>query len=94
MHGDMLSQLLTLVVFGSIGSLIAPRLKMPVPIRTWVLLVIAVIVGSFVGVDTWMVSVYGVGLLLNWAIVSFCLGVLLRLMVRTFAQRGSPKHTA
>jgi fucose 4-O-acetylase-like acetyltransferase len=94
MHGETLSQLVTLCVFGSIGLFVARWLTVPVPVRTWVLLAIAVVVGSFVGVNTVLLSVFGVGLPLNWAIASCCLAVLVGLLVRCRALRSSPKGAA
>ena len=94
MNGETLSRLLTLCVFGFIGLFVAWRLKVPVPVRTWVLLVIAVVVGCFVGVNTALLSVAGVSLLLNWAIASCCLGVLVGLLVRRWALRSPSQRTA
>lgn len=94
MNAETFSQLVTLCVFGSIGLFVAWRLKVPVPVWTWILLVIAVVVGCFVGVNTALLSVFGVGLLLNWAIASCCLGVLVGLLVRSWALRGPSQRTA
>ena len=94
MPGDTVSQLVTLCVFGSIGLFVARRVKIPAPVWTWVLLVIGVLVGSFTGVHTRLLSIFGVALLLNWAIPSFCLGVLLGLLLRSRARHSLRRGSA
>jgi fucose 4-O-acetylase-like acetyltransferase len=94
MLGETVNQLVTLCIFGSIGLVIARWLRVPVPARTWVLLVIAVVVGSFIGINTVLLSVFGVGLLLNWAIASCCLGVLVGLLLRGRVRHSPQKGTA
>jgi hypothetical protein len=94
MDGRVLGNIVTLCVFGALGVLVATRLKVPRAARTWVLLLIAVVVGSFVGKDTALLSVFGVSVRLNWMIVATFVGVLVGLLVRTLALRGSPKPSA
>lgn len=48
---------------------------------------LAVVAGAFVGVDTSLLSVFGVAIRLNVAIVSCAVGMLMALMVRTGRQR-------
>jgi hypothetical protein len=76
------SQILTLCLFGALGLRLAGRFKRPVRLRTYVLLAVAAVVGSFVGIQARIVSVFGVQLLLNWAIASCCLGMLVGLLAR------------
>ena len=93
MNGDTLGILLTVCLFGSVGLVAARRMFVPVRLYTWALLVIAVVLGFFVGVNT-IISVLGVTLRLNWAIVSCCLGIVAGLVVRTRTFTRSAARTA
>ena len=94
MNGGVLGNLLTFCLFGAVGVFAARRMNVPVRVHTWVILVSAVVLGSFVGVNTAILSVLGVRLSLNWAIVSCCLGILVGLLVRTRTFTGSSARTA
>ena len=87
-----LSYLVTLCLFTGVGLLLARFFPVPAPRRTWVLLVVAVVAGGFVGVDTRLLSVFGFAIRLNVAIASCCLGILVGLWARTrkrHAARGA-----
>ncbi len=95
MDGRVLGNIITLCVFGALGVLVATRLKAPVrALRTWILLLIVIVVGSFVGKDTALLSVFGVSLRLNWMIAASFIGVSVGLLVRSLALRGSPQPPA
>jgi hypothetical protein len=94
MDTGTLNRLLTLAVFGIAGFLLARLFRLPVPFRTRLLLAVAAIVGCFVGVETRLVSIFGVAILLNWAIASSCLGMLVGLLVRGLAANSAAKRPA
>jgi hypothetical protein len=87
MQPETIGTILTLCVCGSLGWFLARTFSMPVRAYVWILLVIALVGGGFVGVDTWLLSVFGVGIRLNVAIVSCAAGLLIALVVRTRTQR-------
>jgi hypothetical protein len=87
MQAAMAGTILTLCVCGGLGWFLARAFSMPVRVHIWVLLVLVVVGGAFVGVDTSLLSVLGVGIRLNVAIVSCAAGMLIALMVRTARQR-------
>lgn len=87
MQAETAGTILTLCLCGGLGWSFARALSVPVRVHIWVLLVLAVVRGAFVGVDTLLLSVYGVGIRLNVAIVSCAAGMLITLMVRTGRQR-------
>jgi len=76
------SHVITICLCGCAGVFLAGRFRLPVPWHTWVLLVLAVVVGSFVGVSTHVVSVLGFGIRLNVAIASCSVGILVGLWAR------------
>ncbi|MEN8254848.1 MAG: hypothetical protein ABFR33_05190 [Verrucomicrobiota bacterium] len=77
-----ISLFFTIVVFGAVGWLIAGRRKKPAGPLTFVVLLAVAVVGYYVGVGTRLVDVDGFKVLLNWAIVSGCVGGCLGLLVR------------
>jgi len=77
-----ISWLSTVVVFGAVGGLLAGRRSKPAGLLTFVALLVVAVVGYFVGVDTRLVDVDGFRVLLNWAIVSCCVGGCVGLLVR------------
>lgn len=87
MQAETAGTILTLCVFGGVGALLARAFPMPVRVHIWVLLVLAVVGGALVGVGTSLLSVFGVGIRLNVAIVSCVAGMLIALMVRTGRRR-------
>ncbi len=82
MDAAVLGKVLTLGLFGGLGVFLAGRVKLPVTVGTWALIVAAALAAPFVGPSTALVSIFGVSLLLNWAITSCCLGVLAGLLAR------------
>jgi hypothetical protein len=83
MSGDVLGNLMTLCVFAGLGAIISRWFTVPVRSLTWVLLALGVVLGSFVGTRTSILSLFGVEVLLNWAIASCCVGTLIGLYART-----------
>jgi hypothetical protein len=84
MYLDALARLVTVGLFGATGWFVSQRLRVPVGLWTWGLIVLAALLGIFV--RFWIVSVFGFTINANWAIVSCCIGVLVGLTVRTFAR--------
>jgi hypothetical protein len=87
MQIETIGLIFTLCVFAGLGWFLARAFSMPVRIHTWVLLVVTAVGGAFVGVNTSLLSVFGLGIRLNVAIVSCAIGVLIALMVRTGRQQ-------
>lgn len=87
MQAETAGTILTLCLFGGLGWFLARAFSMPVRGHIWVLLVLAIAGGAFVGVDTSLLSVFGVDIRLNMAILSCAAGMLITLMVRTGRQR-------
>jgi hypothetical protein len=83
-----IANLVTFLVFLYIGWWLATRVKLPVRVHTWLLIVVALFLGSFVGIGTYAVNVFGVGIRVSWVVPSFCLGLLVRLLVRTRLERA------
>ena len=83
MQVETIGIILTLCVFGGFGWFLARAVPLPVRAHIWVLLVLAILGGAFVGVHTWLLWVFGVGIRLNVAIMSSAAGMLIALIVRT-----------
>lgn len=83
MSAGQLGNLVTFCVFGVLGLLVARRFTLPVKTLTWVVLVVALVAGCFVGVGTALLSVFGFTIFLNWAIASSFFGIIAGLMDRT-----------
>ncbi len=92
MNGDAIGALITIGIFGAVGLMLARRLPSRVPLHTTVLLAIVVIVGAFVGVNTRLVSVFGVAIRANWAIASCCLAILVSALLRSRRSGGAPRR--
>ncbi len=94
MNTEVASRLVTLGVFGMIGWLLAQSWRVPVSPVTWLLLLVSVVVGPFVGRNTNLICLNGIGicLSLNWAITSCCVGILAGLLVRAGVYRRNPQH--
>ena len=88
MQPETIGTILTLCVCGGLGSFLARGFSMPVSVYVWPFLVLAVVAGAFVGVHTWLLSVFGVGIRLNVALASSVAGMLIALIVRTVRRRG------
>ncbi len=91
---SILGTVITFMIFAGLGALIATRLSLPVRLMTWILLAVGIVVGAYVGVHASLVSVFGVGIYVNWAIQSWCIGTLFVLIVRTVARRRLLKDMA
>ena len=77
-----ISWVFTIVVFGAIGLLLASLRMKPAGPLTFVALLVIAVGGFYVGVGTRLVDVDGFKVLLNWAIVSCCVGGCVGLLVR------------
>ena len=86
MEPEMAGTVLTLCVFGGLGWFLAWALSMPVRVHIWILLILAVVGGAFVGINTSLFSVFGVAIRLNAAVVSCAAGMLIGRLVRTRRQ--------
>lgn len=78
-----ISWIFTIAVFGAIGWLIASRRLKPAGPLTYVALLVVAAGGYYVGVDTRLVDVGGFEVLLNWVIVSCCVGGYVGLLFRS-----------
>jgi hypothetical protein len=74
--------LITFVVFGTAGLMFSRNVTLPVAARTWLLLITVAVCCSFIGKNTALVSVHGVGIVLMVVLVSFLLGTLAGLWFR------------
>ena len=84
MNLDAIAQLVTVGGFGAVGWFVSQRLRLPVALHTWGLLMLGALLGLFV--RFWVVSLFGFTVYANWAIVSCCVGVLVGLTVRSVAR--------
>lgn len=87
MQAETMGTILTVCLCGSLGWFLGRTFSVPVRLHTWVLLAIAVVGGAFIGVDTWLLSISGVGIRLNVAISSCAAGIVFALLIRTAKQR-------
>ncbi len=94
MDNSIIGSVITFLIFGGLGAVLSARLALPVRLMTWILLVIGILVGAYVGVGTRLVSVFGVAIHVNWAIQSFLIGMALALIARTVARRRLRKSMA
>ena len=79
---QLVSFLTTLLVFGTIGYLVARKLKRPV--QSWILVVIivATVLVRYVGINTALASIFGFAIYLNRALQALGLGMMVNLLVR------------
>ncbi len=74
MDTGTISWLITIAIFGAIGWVIASKRARPAGLLIFILLLLAAIVGFFVGRSTRLVDMGGFAIFLNWSIVSCCIG--------------------
>jgi FtsH-binding integral membrane protein len=79
-----LGWIVTVILFGAVGWLIASRRQRPAGVKVFGLLLGLAVVGYFVGVSTTVFGVDDFRMHLNWIIVSGCVGGCLGLLVRNW----------
>jgi hypothetical protein len=79
---DPVGALITFMVFGPAGWMFSRGLALPVAAQTWLLLIAAAVCSSFIGTNTALLSVHGVGIVLKVVLVSFLLGTFAGLWFR------------
>lgn len=85
MNLNTLGNLVTVCLFGWAGWSVAQRTRVPVAARAWVLLIVAAVLRLHI--RFWLVSVFGLTIRSNRAIMFCCLGVMAGLAVRSVARR-------
>ena len=80
MDAGMFGWLVTFILFGGIGWLLALRWKRPVGLRIWLALLLGVFVGSRIGVNTALFAVDEFAIMLNGALMALCFGAMARLL--------------
>jgi hypothetical protein len=64
----------TIVLFAAIGWLMARRARQPAPWWAFALLLVAAIVGRYLGIGSRLLDAQGFAIPINWAIVACCAG--------------------
>ena len=78
----------TCLVFGGLGYLASKRLKQPIAIFTWVLIVAATLVlGSFFAATAKLVSIFGFDVYVNWSVRVFGVGLIIGLLIHLARSR-------
>jgi hypothetical protein len=90
----MTAGIVTLLVFAACGVVIARRFKQPVALLTWVALVVGIVVASYVGTHTRLLSVFGFDVYLNRALQSLGIGIVVGLLIRMAMARRPRRMTA
>ena len=80
---------LTCVVFGTLGYLLAGRFGRPVALPTWVAIVLLTFFAQFFAISAWLISIDGFHIQLNTALQALGIGILTRLIVREIRIRRS-----
>lgn len=79
---ELLSLVLTLLVFSSLGFYLPSGFKLPLTLLTLISLGGGIVVVSSIGVGTKLVSIMGVSIFLNHSLVGLLLGVSMRIILR------------
>lgn len=90
----ILSFVVTYFTGGSIGYFYSRRIKLPVSIIMWIVIVAATIFSGFIGINTALISIMGFTINLNWCLQSFGIGVIIRLLLKTRKLKSSNNLTA
>jgi len=87
MIAGSISWILTIVIFGAIGWVIAKRRSRPAGPVLIAAVLLAAVLGYFLGVGTIILGVDDFQIRLNWALLAGCLGAGMALIVRTIQLR-------
>jgi len=88
MIAGTISFILTVCIFGAVGWAIASRRSRPAGPVLIAGLIVAAVLGYYVGVGTILIGVGDFQIRLNWALLAGCLGACLALIVRRIGLRG------
>lgn len=79
---ELLSRLITYLVFGWVGYVWAKRLALPARPVDWFLWLIALLLAGSIGIGTRLVDVFGFTILLDDLLQALVLGVLINFVLR------------
>jgi len=68
------------------GFHIARRWKSPARLRTWLLVIAALLVSPTIGVSTYLIAIDSFGIVLNWTLFALLFGVLLCMIFKQDAK--------
>ena len=79
---ELLSRLITYLVFGWVGYVWAKKLSPPARLIDWVLWLIALLLAGSIGVNTQLLNFFGFTILLQDLLRAIVLGVLVNFLLR------------
>jgi hypothetical protein len=79
---QLLSRLITYLIFGWVGYVWAKKLSLPARLVDWFLWLIALILAGTIGVSTQLVNIFGLTMLLQDLLRALVLGVLVNFILR------------
>ena len=79
---ELLSRLITYLVFGWVGYVWAKRLSLPARPVDWFLWLIALLLAGSIGVSTQLLNIFGFTILLQDLLRALVLGVLVNFILR------------
>ena len=91
----LLSQIITLLVFGFLGYLLGQRLQVPTRIWTWILWLIALVLAGTIKMD--LVNIFGFVIASETLLQGLVAGILLNFVVRAARRdtaQASPSGSA
>ena len=92
---NILSFIVTYLVFGGIGYPLAQYFKMPVAVGTWFAIVVSIVVLGFSSLgETWLLGIGGFQLYLLNVLHAVVIGLLIGLIVREWKARRSRSQTS
>lgn len=87
---ELLGRVVTIVLFGVLGWILARRRRRPAGPAVFMVLVVVAVAGAYVGTGARLLDVGGFRIALNWAIVAACLGAAVQLLRRGATTRRAP----
>jgi hypothetical protein len=88
---EAISVVMTYGVVGAIGFTQARRIRKPVRMQTWVLLVVGVGSVGYLLTSARLISMYGFTVYVSWVLQAFMLGLLIGVMVREMRKGHRPR---
>lgn len=86
---NILSFVVTYSIGGVIGYVYSKKIKQPVSVIMWVIIIAATILSGFVGINTALISIFEFTINLNWSLQGFGLGVIIGLLLKTKKLKSS-----
>ena len=86
---ELFNLLFTYTVFGIMGFFIAKKFRQPNNFVHWIVIILLILIFSFVGIQTRVISIFSFVIYLNSCIAGLGLGIITRFIYRQINRRSA-----